>query len=197
MSAIEASGPTAVVVVAQDAAAARSIAGVDGEALEALLVRRASDWAQRVAPGRVVTVADDADPRTRGERIATAAAEALDGLGAPLLIVSAAFPALGRAHDLAVLDDLASGCDFTLGPATTGDWFLLGLRTGQPALLEALVAGADGSGLMRAAALAGLTFGMLRSERPLRSVADADAFRADPLSPPELIAALGPGPNTI
>jgi hypothetical protein len=50
---------------------------------------------------------------------------------------------------------------------------------------------------LRAAAVAGLAFGMLRSERPLRSAADAEALRADPLTARELLAALGESANTI
>jgi hypothetical protein len=192
----------AVLVIAEDAAAAGALPGVDGALIETLLVERAARWAARVAPGRArVVAARGALPagvqaiepggKDRGERVAAAAADALQALGGPLLIVSAAFPSLGPAHDGAALDDLGSGCDVTLGPSTDGDWYLLGLRAAAPALMLSLAAGADASETMRAAAHAGLAFGMLRSERPLRSAADADALRADPLAAPELLAALG------
>jgi glycosyltransferase A (GT-A) superfamily protein (DUF2064 family) len=196
------SAATSVLVVAEDAAAATVLPGVDRALIERLLVEHAARWAARWAPGRARVIAatgalpagvQSIDPagEDRGERIAAAAATTLDARGGPLLIVSAAFPGLGPAHAGAALDDLANGCDVTLGPSTAGDWYLLGLRSAAPALMQSLAAGADAAATMRAAALAGLAFGMLRSERPLRSVADAAALRADPLAGPELLAALG------
>lgn len=189
----------ATLVVAGDAAAAASIPGADGALVERLLVSRAVSWGERVAPGRSIVLDGMMSDQIRGERIAAAASEALAIFGAPLLIVSAAFPALGAAHERAACDDLDRGCDVTVGPSTSGDWFLLGLGSAQLALLEAL-AGRDGRGgstLMAAAARGELQIGMLRSERPLRTLADADALRADPLAAPELVAALGRRPNTI
>jgi hypothetical protein len=199
---------TAVLVVAEDAATARALPGVDGALLETLLVERAARWAARVAPGRArVIAARGAMPagvqaiqpggEDRDGRVAAAVADALETAGGPLLIVSAAFPSLGPAHDAAALDDLQNGCDVTLGPSTAGDWYLLGLRAAAPELMLSLAAGADASATMRAAAVAGLAFGLLRSERRLRSASDAEALRADPLAAPELLTALGETPNTI
>jgi hypothetical protein len=196
------SAATSVLVVAEDAAAATVLPGVDGALIETLLVEHASRWAARVAPGRAHVIAAtgattegvqaiEPSGEDRGERIAAAAATLLGAAGAPLLIVSAAFPSLGPVHAGAALDDLGSGCDMTVGPSTVGDWYLLGLGAAAPALMQSLAAGADAGETMHAAALAGLAFGMLRSERPLRSVADAAALRADPLAAPELLAALG------
>lgn len=199
---------SAVLVVADDAAAAAALPGVDGALIEALLVERAARWAARVAPGQARVIAArgvlpagvraiEPDARDRGARVAAAAADALEAVGGPLLIVSAAFPSLGPAHDGAALDDLENGCDVTLGPSTDGEWYLLGLGAAAPALMRSLAAGADAAETMRAATVAGLAFGLLRSERPLRSAADAGALRADPLAAPELLAALGERPNTI
>ena len=196
------SGAAAVLVVAEDATAATALPGVEGALIETLLVARAARWAARVAPGRAYVLAAGGAPPTglealepggegRGERVAAAAAVVFETGGGPLLIVSAAFPSLGSAHDEAALDDLGGDCDVTVGPSNAGDWYLLGLRNAAPALMRSLADDADAAETMRAAALAGLQFGMLRSERPLRSVADADALRADPLAPPELLAALG------
>jgi hypothetical protein len=198
----------AVLVVAEDAAAATALPGVDGALIETLLVEHAARWAARVAGGRarVITASGPLPPgvqaieprgEDRSQRIAAAAAGAFDAIDGPLLIVSAAFPSLGPAHDGAALDDLDSGCDVTLGPSTAGDWYLLGLRAAEPALIRSLADGGDASATLRAAAVAGLAFGMLRSERPLRSAADAEALRADPLTARELLAALGESANTI
>lgn len=188
-------------VIAADAAAARSIPGADGPALERLLIEHALEWGARVAPGRCSVLRSDdiAAPDQRGARIASAAAALLAPNGAALLIVSAAFPALGSAHDRAALDDLSHGGDVTVGPAISGEWFLLALRGPQPAVVETLAGkGADsGVALLGAAAGADLAIGMLRSERALRTAADAAALRADPLAEPALCAALGPAPNTI
>jgi hypothetical protein len=195
------SGQAAALVIAADAEGARSIPGTNGAALEVLLSERALEWGARVAPDRVGALRSQDIPGAdqRGPRIAAAAVELLEAHLTPLLIVSAAFPALGPAHDRAALDDLSQGVDVVVGPAISGEWFLLALSGPHPALLQTLAGkGADSApALLGAAAGAGLAIGMLRSERALRNAADAAALRADPLLEPELRAALGPAPNTI
>ena len=182
--------------------------------LQAILVERAAAWAQIVAPGRVsiayapgdgdagadMQALAPADARVFaqvgedfGERLAAAVHAATDGDDA-LLVVTVDVPALGEAHAAGALGDLAAGCDVSVGPATGGSFYLLGLREGR---LPALPAPDSGRGagqplaaLFAASADGSLRVGLLRSERDLRTPADARAARVDPLTPPDVRAAL-------
>lgn len=183
------------------------------------MLERAAAWARRAAPDRAVLLVgpDWRGPPnlsipTRsyaGDRAAAliaAADAALAQHGPPLLVVAADFPALAPVHEHAARADLAAGCDLVIGPSTSGDWYLLGLRAPAPALLAAAT-GANAErhadrreragAALRAAFAERLALGMLRSERPLRSEADAAALRADPLAPAEIVAALGVAGPTI
>jgi glycosyltransferase A (GT-A) superfamily protein (DUF2064 family) len=184
-------------------------------ALQSLLVRRVAAWAAAVAPGAahfavapagaVAEVAallpagvaafaqDDGPPAA-----VLAAAIARVGRG-PLLIAGSDCPRLGAAHAAAVLDDLAGGCDVVIGATLEGGWYLAGLREPRPELLAVAPAGWQAHGgielVLRRARELGAEVGMLRHERLLVTPQDAAAFRADPLAPAELRAALaGSGP---
>lgn len=189
--------------------------GAQPTGLATALLRRTAAWAQRVAgdrarvvlgdagddPGNLAAIAEVVAAPSHGERVSAAASAAFERFGGPLLIVASDFPWLSAAHAAAALDDLGAGCDMTVGPSTAGDWYLLGLRASAAALAqlapEAWTEGRLGAETLRAGTGAGLALGLLRSERPLRTRADAAALRADPLADRELIAALDEAGDTI
>ncbi|HEY6758611.1 MAG TPA: hypothetical protein VI318_03940 [Baekduia sp.] len=121
---------------------------------------------------------------------AAALAADLNGWSGPVVLVAPDVPALGAHHAEAVLHDLAAGV--LLSSAATGDGtpFLIALSSPAPELL-ALV-DAPFNDLLAAAAKDGRELGMLRAERRLSTLADAEALRADPLTPPDLRALLAP-----
>jgi glycosyltransferase A (GT-A) superfamily protein (DUF2064 family) len=93
-----------------------------------------------------------------------------------------------------VLDDLASGCDVSVGPVFDGGLYLLALTRVLP-LLFALPAEAwdshDAMGrVLGAINEEGATVGLLRAERGLRRPGDVRAALADPLLDGELRALL-------
>lgn len=110
------------------------------------------------------------------------------------MLVAPDVPALSAVHLAAVRDDLADGV--LLSSAATGDGtpFLMALSRARPELL-ALV-GASFNDVLATAARLGGALGMLRAERRLSSVGDAQALRADPLTPPDLRALLEPAAPT-
>ena len=135
---------------------------LDVARLQALLVRRAADWALAAAPGSAFVVAPAEELAVVAALLpagveAVAAADLRAGVAAvgrgPLLIAGTVCPRLGPAHATAALDDLASGCDLTFGSTLEGDWYLAGLREPRPELLElaALRSGGIGGVLERAA----------------------------------------------
>jgi glycosyltransferase A (GT-A) superfamily protein (DUF2064 family) len=186
--------------------------GRDGcVALQALLIRRAAMWAERVAPGAAyVCVTGDVDEvsallppgphpfpaagDTTGRRLEDAVAHVGRG---PLLVAGADCPRLDSAHAAAALSDLAAGCDVVFGATLEGDWYLAALRDPRAELLTAGPAAARrtsgiGAVLQRAGEL-GAEVGLLRHERLLLSPADAAAFLADPATPADVRAALASG----
>ncbi len=186
--------------------------GPDGCArLQAALIARAARWACAAAPGAaflghtgppalvrgLVPAGVRLFPQVEGslgERIAAAAAHVLERAGGPLLVVGADAVALGPGHAAAALDDLAHGCDVTLGPATDGGYYLVGLREPRPELFALAAAAWGGPGVLRltiaAAEDAGLRIGLLRAERDLDEPQDARALLVDPLTPPDIRAVL-------
>jgi uncharacterized protein len=192
--------------------------GVDGcIELQSLLTLRAENWAAEVAPGRAF-VAYSVPPLEPGQRSRThvvtpAAVECFEQTGddlasrlrgavahvaerhpGPLLCASVDLPSLGPHHAEAALADLADGCDVVFGPASDGGCYLLGLA--RPELADTLgsaLSGARRSEMIArglSVAQAGLRLGLLRSERELHSIADADALIADPMAPREVVEAL-------
>ena len=186
--------------------------GPDGCArLQGALVARAAAWAAQVGEPYVAVAPADAAgdieplvapgttlfaqaPGPVGERLAAAVREVFAARGGPVLIVGVDVPHLGPAHAAAALDDLRDEVDVTLGPSSDGGYYLVALRAPSDAVF-ALPDNAWGGPQvmflsMQAAVEAGLTIGMLRSERALDEEADARALLADPLAPPDIVAAL-------
>ena len=181
-------------------------------ALQAALIRRAVAWAEAVGdPYLAYTPADAVEemamlaPRATlieqvegdlGDRLAAATTLVLQEHGGPALLIGVDTPQVDERHATAALDDLADGVDVTIGPANDGGYYLIGLRAPHPevfALPSEKWGGPEVFTLTLAAAHeAGLTVGMLRSERDLDEPQDAAAFLSDPLTPPEIAAALRP-----
>ena len=188
------------------------VLGADGCArLQSQLVSRAAAWAADVGDLYVLFTPGDAGddiaplvpeaatlvPQVSGPlgvRLAAAVRDVFAEHGGPVVVVGVDTPLLGRGHASSALDDLAAGIDVTLGPASDGGYYLIGLR----APCEAVFALPDDAWggpqvmflTMQAAVEAGLSIGMLRAERALHEHADARALLADPLAPPDVIAAL-------
>lgn len=185
--------------------------GPDGCArLQAALIARAAAWAAAagdpyvafapadardeiaaLAPGATLVPQIDG---SLGERLAAAVREVLAAHPGPALLVGVDTPQLGARHAAAALDDLRDGIDVTVGPASNGGYYLIGLREPNDAVF-ALPATAWGgprvlTQTLEAANAAGLVVGTLRAERNLDDERDARAHLADPLTPPEIAAAL-------
>lgn len=174
--------------------------------LQAALIRRAVAWAAEVGDAYVAyTPADAVDefaalaPRATlveqaggdlGDRLAAATTLVLEQHGGPVVLVGVDTPQLDARHATAALDDLADGIDVTVGPANDGGYYLIGLREPHPEVF-ALPSEAWGGPEVLTLTLtavheAGLSVGMLRSERDLDEPQDAAALLADPLVPDEI-----------
>ncbi len=146
-------------------------------AIEALLARRALEWARVVAgDGEVVEAATD---------LAAAVAPA-----GPTLVIWPELPVWLPETGAAAVDDLAAGCSVSIGPVFDGALYLLALAEPTPELL------ALGEHPWRGVATMARVFsvveerqlevGLLRAERGLRRPDDVRALRADPLTDAEL-----------
>jgi hypothetical protein len=156
--------------------------GAEGaDALSGALRDRALHWARRASD-------DGAEPLqlARADELPAA----LDGHAGPVVLVAPDVPALADHHLAAVRDDLAAGV--LLSTAATGDGtpFIVALSRPAPELV-ALV-GAPFNELLATAVRLDGELGMIRAERRLSTLADARALLADPLTPPDLRALLGP-----
>lgn len=181
--------------------------------LQATLIARAARWALSAAPGGVHLAYDPADAAQEiaalvspevvlraqrgsdlGQRLTAATGEILDGGSRPLLVVGTDLPTLGAVHARAALADLAAGCDFAVGPALDGGYYLIAIDRPRPelfALPPDVWGGPEVLALTLAAAReVGLSLGLLRSERDLDTPEDARAALADPTLPRELAALL-------
>jgi uncharacterized protein len=193
--------------------------GVEGCAeLQALLVRRAARWALDVAPGRAYLALSSRGVEFTGpgsvenlggaeafiqsgddlvSRLRAAVAHVTERHSGPLLCVSVDLPSLGPHHAEAALADLTDGCDVVFGPTSDGGCHLLGLpRPELPDTLASALAGARRRELgARCLSLTqtGLALGLLRGERELHTIADADALIADPVAPREVVEELDRG----
>ncbi len=178
--------------------------------LQAALVARAAAWAAAAGDPFVVFTPEEARDEVAalapgatlvpqvegslGDRLAAAFRSVLAAHPGPAILIGVDTPQLGPEHAAAALDDLREGVDVTVGPASDGGYYLIGLREPNDALFalppekwggpEVLVR------TLEAANEASLTVGMLRSERDLDDEADARAMLADPLTPPEVVAVL-------
>jgi uncharacterized protein len=133
----------------------------------------------------------------RGDRLARAFARVSEEHGGPVVVVGTDQPALSGSHAWSAADDLRAGIDVTLGPATAGGWYLLGAQRYDEVLFD-LDEGAWNTGEVMALTLrsltdAGLSLGLLRSERDLDQPADVAALLADPCAPSDIREALEAG----
>jgi glycosyltransferase A (GT-A) superfamily protein (DUF2064 family) len=175
-------------------------------ALQALLIRRAADWAVASAPEAAYVAVEGPVDEVRAllppgvEAFAVAATDRDDALAAaiervgrgPLLLARTDCPRLGPAHAAAALADLAAGCDVAVGATLEGGWYVAGLREPRPELLAVARGERAFALVLRRAAELGAEVGMLRHERLLTTPADAAAFLADPLLPADVRGALAP-----
>lgn len=154
------------------------------ERLGAELAARARRWAAAVAPDRAF------------EATSLGAAEAaVYGHQGPLLLAAPDVPGLDLAVARAALADLEAGSAMSVGTTHDARPYLVALPRVEPDLVAAAGASFPG-GVLASFAERGVEFGLLRSERRLRSPADARALALDPLAPPELVAIMGlPGPG--
>ena len=182
-------------------------------ALDDVLLRRAADWAARTAPGAAFVAlapgSAQSDPPSAGvncfeqrdgsapERLTDAVARVFAAGCGPVVVVRPDFARLGDEHADAALADLRDGCDVVLGVAVGGGLYLLGMREPQPRLFALAGDDDDGETTRRNAreVTEGLELevGMLHYERALVGPADVLALVADPMAPPEVVAALAGG----
>ena len=104
-----------------------------------------------------------------------------------MLLAAPDVPALDQRLARAALDDLAAGCDLSLGAAHDARPYLVALARLDVDLLALVERSFDG-GVLGAFAERGVTLGMLRHERRLASAGDARALAIDPLAPSDLAA---------
>jgi hypothetical protein len=180
--------PPAVLVMAAAArprAELRELLGNErADTVERLLVARGTEWADELNPGRVFVAGDE-------EGLADAARRVFAGAeDRPVLIMWPVLPRWRPDHTAAVLDDLAAGCEASLGPVFDGGLYLLALTRIIPALLDLPSAAwdsPDATGLVLAPLnQADVPVGLVRPERGLRRPDDVRAALADPLLDAEL-----------
>lgn len=191
-----AGGPASVLVVPGPADIAdghAELAGLLGHErfarLQSLLLSRAVAWSRQAAGDHVTVLEPPA-----GEGLAHEVERAFADARRPVLIAWADLPVWRAEHTAGVRDDLAAGCDVSVGPVFDGGFYLLALARPVPDLLTAsgdAWTGPDSMGaILGAAHEAGLSAGLLRPERALRGAADVRAALADPLLDAELRAVL-------
>ncbi|MGZ4168228.1 MAG: DUF2064 domain-containing protein [Solirubrobacteraceae bacterium] len=156
--------------------------------VERLLRERALRWAWDVSPGGVHFPADSEGLADAVQRVLS------DAGGGAVLVIWPALPRWGPEHAEGVLDDLASGCDASVGPVFDGGLYMLALRRVLPALFALpgeTWESPDAMGrVLGAINDEGAPVGLLRAERGLRREADVRAALADPLLDEELRALL-------
>lgn len=146
-----------------------------------------------LAPGVAGVFAQAGDDL--GTRLADAAARALDGGPAGLLVVGTDLPVLGAEHAEAARAALADGADVVFGPAYDGGYYLIGLARvdervfglpaeewSGPSVLALSVLACEAAGLR--------TVVLERFEHDLDVPADIDRALADPRTPAAIRAAL-------
>ncbi len=182
--------------------------------LQAALIARAVAWAREVgcepwvaytpadareelaacAPGAQLVAQEGED---LGQRLQHATGHVLARQDGPLITVGTDLPTLRARHARAALDDLAVGCDTSIGPTADGGYYLVALREPHPELF-ALPADAWGGPqvfelTIAAARRAGLELGMLRLEIDLDTPADARWLLLDTALPEGVAAILRGG----
>lgn len=156
--------------------------------VERLLRERALRWASDLSPGGIHFPADSEGLADAVRRVFSEAG------GGAVLVIWPALPHWGPEHAQGVLDDLASGCDASVGPVFDGGLYMLALTRMLPALFALPGATWDSPDAMGRVLGAineeGAAVGLLRAERGLRREADVRAALADPLLDAELRAVL-------
>jgi hypothetical protein len=151
--------------------------------IEALLQRRALEWARALAGDNDAVVEAATDLK---------AAVAADG---PTVVVWPELPLWQPDAGAAALDDLAAGCAVSIGPVFDGALYLLAFTEPIPevvALGEQLWQGVQAlNHVFGVVEGQQLEVGLLRAERGLRRPGDVRALRADPLTDAELRGLLG------
>ncbi len=129
-----------------------------------------------------------------GERLADATERVLADHDGPLLTIGTDLPTLRPLHAHAALGDLEAGCDFSLGPAADGGYYLAAQREPHPELFALPPDAWGGPSVFEltiaAAHAAGLSLGMLRLEIDLDTPADARRLLLDNALPEEIGAIL-------
>lgn len=189
--------------------------GAEGCArLQSALIGRALAWAGEIGaePWIAFTPADAGEevaadlPPDRlfpqrgtdlGERLADATERVLADHDGPLLTIGTDLPTLRPLHARAALGDLEAGCDFSLGPAADGGYYLAAQRDPHPELFALPPDAWGGPSVFEltiaAAHAAGLSLGMLRLEIDLDTPADARWLLLDHALPEEIGAILRAG----
>jgi hypothetical protein len=182
---------TAAVVLARPLRPAlRELLGAAAaDRLQHALRERAAAWARAAAGERALTV--EAGESIAGQ-LAAASAQAYERWGGPILIAGIEAPRLGAAQTAGALADMAAGADASFGPGMDGGWYLAALARPLPEVFEPQAWEGD-QPMAHALGLAqrlGIEVGVLRMERLLLGRRDALALGVDPLTPPEVRAAL-------
>jgi hypothetical protein len=167
------------------------------DALERLLVTRATDWGAALSAGRVAAAgADEHVGDALARFFADADADAdVDpdpdaDAGGAVVVIWPVLPRWRSEHAFGVLDDLAAGCQASVAPVFDSGLYLLALARVIPGVLD-LPADAWESPHVTGLVLAPINeadapVGLVRPERALRRPADVRAALADPLLDEEL-----------
>ncbi len=193
--------------------------GPDGCArLQSALIRHGARLAAAVPPGAALVCHTPADAAKAfgplvdggvalfpqrgadlGERMANAVAVAAARRDAPVVIIGTDCPVLDAGHLRSADAHLGRGCDVVFGPARDGGYYLVALARPAPEVFDlppSAWGGPDVLELSRhAAAAAGLTVGLIRTEDDLDTPTDAAAMLADPRLPPDIARLLDAAPT--
>jgi hypothetical protein len=161
------------------------------DALERLLVTRATDWGAALSAGRVTAAgADEHVGDLLARFFADAEVDPDPDAGGAVVVIWPVLPRWRSEHAFGVLDDLAAGCQASVAPVFDSGLYLLALARVIPGVLD-LPADAWESPHVTGLVLAPINeadapVGLVRPERALRRPADVRAALADPLLDEEL-----------
>lgn len=133
--------PTLLVLDSGLTGALETKLGTGAEALHRAFLQDTYGLAQTVAPVRIVSTAVPLDR--------SLASSLRNG---PVVLISGNLPHLPPYRIRDAFTYLHTGADLVIGPAESGDWYLLGMRLIRPKLLEAVPAYGDSADSLIAAA---------------------------------------------